>query len=168
MKIKLYKVNLNYIKYLYYNIDNKVQYNEKETDEYNQNRPYVGIVLFVKDMSYFVPLEHPRLEHKKLKNNPHIIKIKGGRYGLLALNNMLPIHNSQLIDFDINIDKNRNILITQFQFCKKNYHLILQKANIIYKKRTDHPNLFEVKVYCDFEKLEEGMIKFCEDQKIDL
>jgi len=74
MKIKLYKINLDYIKYLYSNYDSKVQYNINQNEEYNKNRPYVGVLLKINDLSYFAPLEHPRPQHKNLKNNPHIIK----------------------------------------------------------------------------------------------
>ena len=54
------------------------------------------------NLNYFVPLEHPRKEHMNLKNNEFILKIHNGKYGILGFNNMLPIPDSQLIEFNIN------------------------------------------------------------------
>lgn len=168
MKVHLYKINLDYIKYLYYNYDNRVQYNEAKETEYNQNRPYIGVVLDIKGIQYFAPLEHPRPQHRKLKNNPHVIKIKDGNYGLIGLNNMIPAHKAQLIDFDISKEKNKDILLTQFIFCQRKYHMIIERALKIYEKRTLNPNSFEEKVYCDFKKLEKGMINYCKENNIKL
>ena len=63
-KLKLYRININYIKYLY-QFDNRVQYNEQRDDEYTERRVYLGIVLRVNQFNYFVPLEHPRQHTKK-------------------------------------------------------------------------------------------------------
>ncbi|MEG3006106.1 MAG: type III toxin-antitoxin system ToxN/AbiQ family toxin, partial [Oscillospiraceae bacterium] len=168
MKIRLYKIDLEYIKYLFYNYDNRVQYNETKGLEYNQNRPYIGVVLDINGMQYFAPLEHPRPQHKALKSNPHIIKIKDGIYGLIGLNNMIPVHKDHLIDFDISKDKNKDILITQFIFCQNKIHTIQEKALKIYERRTLNPNAFEEKVYCDFKRLEKGLVDYCRENNIKL
>ena len=99
-KIRFYKVNIDYIKYLH-TIDSRVQYNPNRQDAYTENRPYVGILLSVNGKDFFAPMEHPRPAHQKLKNNPHIFKIDGGRYGLVGLNNMLPVPPSQLVPFNL-------------------------------------------------------------------
>lgn len=65
-KIKFYKINLDYIKYLH-DIDRRVQLHEGKPDTYNENRPYVGVVLSVNGRQYFAPLEHPRAQHQKMK-----------------------------------------------------------------------------------------------------
>ena len=83
--IKFYRLNLDYVKYLHQNFDNRVQYYEKGGDTYNKNRPYIGIVLKIGDRNYFAPLEHPRNSHLNLKTNDHIIKIEDGKNGLIAL-----------------------------------------------------------------------------------
>lgn len=67
-RLRLYRVNIDYIKYLY-SYDNRVQYTPDKPDNYTQRRPYLGIVLKVENYDYFVPLEHPRKQHrKKIKN----------------------------------------------------------------------------------------------------
>lgn len=152
--MKIYKVDIDYIKYLH-NFDNRVQYNENYTDTLNQNRPYVGVVLNINGQNYFAPLEHPRPSHKKLKSNLHIYKIKGGKYGIIGLNNMIPIPNAALINFNINTDKNRNILVSQYIECSKDWNNIQSRAMQIYNKRITSPNKFEKKMFCNFALLEQ-------------
>lgn len=123
------------------------------SDSYNENRPYLGIVLDINGMQYFAPLEHPRPEHQKLKNNTHIIKIKNGLYGIIGLNNMIPVPSDQLIQFDINASPRRNELITQFVFCRKNERAICFRAQLVYNRRKT-PNAFENKIFCNFQELE--------------
>lgn len=161
VKIRFYKINLNYIKFLHTNYDSRVQYNSSQNEDYNKNRPYIGIVLEINNFKYFAPLEHPRPEHVNFKNNTHIVKIQGGKYGIIGLNNMIPVHESQLIDFDISKDKNKAIFMNQFIFCRKNKTLIMNKALKVYEKRTIQPDNFVKKIYCDFKKLEEGLKEYC-------
>ena len=99
-KLKLYRIDINYIKFLY-RFDKRVQYNTQREDEYTKRRVYLGIVLQVNDYNYFVPLEHPRPAHQKIKNNIFIFKIHKGKYGMLGFNNMIPVNDTELINFDI-------------------------------------------------------------------
>ena len=119
-KLKLYRVDINYIKFLY-RFDKRVQYNTQREDEYTKRRVYLGIVLQVNDYNYFVPLEHPRLAHQKIKNNIFIFKIHKGKYGMLGFNNMIPVNDAELINFDINKEnqKYRQILLSQYHFFNK-------------------------------------------------
>ncbi len=114
-KLKLYKIDVNYIKYLY-SFDKRVQFNPQREDIYSEKRPYLGIVLNINDFNYYVPLEHPRPNHQKMKNNTFIFKIQNGRFGILGFNNMIPVKKDSIIDFDINKEdiKYRNILIRQY------------------------------------------------------
>lgn len=154
--LKLYRVNIDYIKYLY-KYDNRVQYNPSKGDTYTQRRPYLGVVLHVNQFNYFVPLEHPRETHKKMKNNIHIFKIHNGRYGILGFNNMIPIKEEELIEFDINKENitYKQILISQYRFCNKHIKEIKEKAIKTYEKSKE--NKFLKKVCCDFKLLEEKM-----------
>ncbi len=161
--MKIYKVDIDYIKYLY-KFDSRVQYNENYTDVMNQNRPYVGVVLNVNGQNYFAPLEHPRPSHRTLKTNLHIYKIKGGRFGIIGLNNMIPVPSSALISFDINSDRNRNILISQYIECSKDWDNIQSRANHIYNKRITSPNKFEKKMFCNFALLEQKCVEYTKDK----
>ncbi len=155
-KLKLYRVNIDYIKYLY-EFDNKVQYNPNREDDYTARRPYLGIVLTINELNYFVALEHPRIQHQEMKNNPFIFKIHNGKYGILGFNNMIPITEENLVNFDINQEneKYRQILISQYHFCNKHIKEILEKANTTYNRRIEGKNKFLNKVCCDFKLLEE-------------
>lgn len=51
-KFQFYHINEHYISYLH-SIDTRVQYNK------GQRRPYVGIVLSINGIDYYVPLESP-------------------------------------------------------------------------------------------------------------
>ena len=75
--LRLYKIDINYIKYLY-SFDNRVQYNPDREDVYSAKRPYLGVVLKIDKYDYFVPLEHPRQSHQTMKNNIFIFKIHNG------------------------------------------------------------------------------------------
>ncbi len=162
-KIRFYKVKLDYIKYLH-TVDSRVQYHAARPDAYNENRPYIGVVLTVNGKCYFAPLEHPRPEHQNLKSNPHIFKIDGGKQGLVGLNNMLPVPPSQLVSFDINTMPNRKTLISQFIYCQNNAADLIAKAQNVYQRRLN-PNAFEEKIYCDFEKLEAAADLYIDPQQ---
>ena len=154
-KLKLYRVNINYIKYLYY-FDKRIQYNPYDMDSHSERRPYLGIVLHINNFNYFVPLEHPIEDHKKLKNNDFILKIHNGKYGILGFNNMIPIPDNQLINFDINkqSEKYRQVLISQYRYCNKHTNQILIKANNTYINRKEGKNKFINKICCNFKLLE--------------
>ena len=84
--MKLYNVSENYILYLKM-FDNMVTDN-KDT---KSNRPFVGIVFKINDVSYYAPLTSPKAKHKKMHNTFDFLKIKGGECGAINFNNMIPI-----------------------------------------------------------------------------
>ena len=77
----------------------------------NKRRPYVGVVLIVGKYKYFVPMESPKPNHANIKSGKHILKIEGGRLGLLGFNNMIPVHDSALISFDINNEPDKHYVV---------------------------------------------------------
>ena len=82
-RLRIFRVHDGYIRFMH-TIDNRVQYNK------NERRPYVGVVLNVNGHRYFVPMESPKPNHKKMRNAIHIMRLDGGKYGLLGFNNMIP------------------------------------------------------------------------------
>jgi protein AbiQ len=165
-KIRFYKIDLNYVKYLW-KFDNKVQYDIYKSDDYNKKRPYIGVVLEINDFRYFAPLEHPRISHRKLKSNPHILKINNGRHGLIAFNNMIPVKESQLINFDFK-DEDANyqeILRSQFIFCDNNKERINKHAQNTYNKVVIKKDPFFISICCNFKLLEEKCLKYIEPAK---
>lgn len=96
--LRIYRITDHYIRYLN-SRDNKVQYNK------GARRPYVGVVFDFGGFKYFAPLESPKENHINIKPGKHILKLDGGRYGLIGFNNMLPVHKDALIEFDIAAEK---------------------------------------------------------------
>ena len=92
--LKLYRVSDKYIRFLK-GMDSRVQ------DNKDRRRPYVGVVLYVGEFRYFVPMESPKPNHANIKPGRHLMKLDNGKLGLLGFNNMIPIHESALIQFNI-------------------------------------------------------------------
>ena len=92
--LKLYRVSDKYIRFLK-GTDSRAQ------DNKDRRRPYVGVVLYVGECRYFVPMESPKPNHSNIKPGRHVIKLDNGKLGLLGFNNMIPVHDSALIPFDI-------------------------------------------------------------------
>lgn len=148
--LHIYKVSDHYIKYLH-GVDSKVQYNK------GASRPYVGIVFTFGGFKYFVPMESPKENHTKIKTGKHIIKLSGGKYGLLGFNNMIPVHKDALIPLDISKEsdvKYRTLLERQAYVCNKIKADIINHAQLTYFDVTTNKNKFLVKISCDFRKLE--------------
>ena len=100
-KFQFYHINEHYISYLH-SIDTRVQYNK------GQRRPYVGIVLSINGIDYYVPLESPKPNHVNIKGGGPVMKLDDGRLGLMGFNNMIPVIPSCLIKFDIQSIENEN------------------------------------------------------------
>lgn len=148
--LRIYKISEQYITYLHKR-DPKVQFNK------GARRPYVGVVFAFGGYKYFVPMESPKPNHAKIKPGKHIIKLDGGRYGMLGFNNMVPVHKDALIEFDINAEKDvkyRELLKRQALLCNRIKADILNHAQMTYFDVVNNKNKFLVGISCDFKKLE--------------
>ena len=159
--LRIYRVSEQYIRYLN-SRDSKVQFNK------NARRPYVGVVFAFGRFKYFVPMESPKENHQNIKPGKHILKLDGGRYGLLGFNNMIPVHKDALIEYDISKEKDikyRNLLQRQISLCNKRKADILNHAQMTYFDVTSKTNKFLVKISCDFKKLERASKNYNKDYK---
>ena len=157
-KIRIVKVNSNYCDFLR-KYDKRVPYNAGE----KELRPFIGILFEIENCQYFAPLSSPKPKHIKLLNTLDLIKIDGGKLGVINLNNMLPVHNNnyELIDLDKTNDKRFNhsriiLLRNQLRWLNTNKVEIYKKSTILYKKYVK--GLLPVNVMnrcCDFKLLEE-------------
>ena len=139
-----------YVSYLH-SIDNRVQYNK------GQRRPYVGVVLSINGVDYYVPLESPKDNHANIKGGGPVMKLDEGRLGVMGFNNMIPVLDSCLIKFDIQAvrdTKYKMLLLNQLEYCNKNRDLILQRAQTTYRRALSRKIPLYQKVCCNFEKLE--------------
>ncbi len=148
--LRIYRISDQYIRFLH-SRDSKVQYNK------GAKRPYVGVVFSFAGFQYFVPMESPKPNHAKIKPGKHIMKLDGGKYGLLGFNNMLPVHKDALIAFDIDAEpdaKYRELLKRQVSLCNRQRADILNHAQMTYFDVVNKENKFLMSISCDFKKLE--------------
>lgn len=150
-KFQFYHINEHYVSYLH-SIDNRVQYNK------GQRRPYVGVVLPINGVDYYVPLESPKDNHANIKGGGPVMKLDEGRLGVMGFNNMIPVLDSCLIKFDIQAvrdTKYKMLLLNQLEYCNKNRDLILQRAQTTYRRALSRKIPLYQKVCCNFESWRE-------------
>lgn len=155
-KLRIYRIQDGFIEFLHKK-DHRVQYNK------NERRPYLGVVMEINDHKYFVPMESPKPNHANIKTGVHIMRIAGGKYGLLGFNNMVPAKDFFLIPFDIATEPDaqyRNLLWNQLDFCNSHKDEIYRHAKKTYEGVTVKKTPFLVKISCNFKKLEEEYIKY--------
>lgn len=150
-QLKIYRITEHYVRFLH-SIDHRVQYNK------GMRRPYVGIVLIVGSYRYFVPMESPKEEHKKLRPSVHIMPLENGRYGLLGFNNMIPVPPEAVSVLDIDAEQNRqyaDLLRRQASFINRHKADVYERAQKTYFRATtkNQDNFFR-KICCDFKRLE--------------
>lgn len=122
--LKFYHIKEEYIEYLH-RTDRRVQFNKGE------RRPYVGVVLKVNEQNYYVPLESPKPNHSNIRSGGPILKLDEGRLGIMGFNNMVPVKQGQLIEFDIAAETDKEyqtLLLKQFHYCSKNKDIIERRA----------------------------------------
>ena len=154
MSLKIYEIDEEYTKYLY-TIDKRVCLEHKD----GHTRKFVGVVLNINNINYYAPLSSPKPKHLKMSNKKiDIIKIVNGEYGIINLNNMIPVSNNAItaIDIDVIADtKYANILRKQARFLNTNEEKIYKKTKKLYRMVTgkcDNESL--INRCCNFRLLE--------------
>ena len=150
---KFYHIKEHFIRYLH-SIDNRVQFNK------GQSRPYVGVVLSMHGLNYYVPLESPKPNHKNLKGGGPVLKLNDGKLGIMGFNNMIPVLPECLVEFDIsNIEdeKYKMLLYNQLNYCNHNVTLIMHRAETTYRRQTSDKVPLYQKICCNFRKLEKKL-----------
>lgn len=148
--LKIYRINEQYVSFLH-SRDTRVQYNK------GTRRPYVGVVLYVSNFRYFVPMESPKPNHASMKPGSHFMRIDSGKLGLLGFNNMLPVPPEALVTFDIDAEEDlqyADLLRRQVTEINRKKADVLYRANKTYHTRVNGNNQFYNKICCDFKKLE--------------
>ena len=128
--MRIYIVKEDYINYL-----KKFDINIR--DNKNESRPYIGILLEVNGMNYIAPLASPKEKHKTMKNNIDFIKLENGDLGVINLNNMIPVHKENIVEYNFEESYNKkysSLIKKQLRFINKNENEIKNKANKLYKK----------------------------------
>ena len=133
---KIVKVDHKYCDYLR-QYDNRVSYNAGT----KELRPFIGVLFTVEGCEYFAPLSSPKVKHMHMKNNLDVVKIDGGRYGVVNFNNMIPVTSNNYELFDLKATpkdtyelKWQNLLKSQLLWLNKNIKNVKGKAINLYEK----------------------------------
>lgn len=159
--LRIYRITDHYVRFLH-SRDNKVQENK------GARRPYVGVVLHIGSFKYFVPMESPKPNHASIKPGKHIIKLDGGRLGMLGFNNMVPVCEDALIEMNIDEEadeKYRELLRRQARICNRMKSDIFDSASRTYFDVVNNKNKFLVGISCDFKSLESACKSYKKDYK---
>ena len=147
MKLKLYNIEDNYIKYLS-TIDSNVC--DNKMGKRKHYRKYIGTVLNINGIKYFSPLSSPKKKDYEpdgsIRKDPiFLVRIKTineyGQYelkGRILIGNMIPILDSVVTVYDIKAEKDENyktLIIKEMDFITKNRNNIINKANVIYNQK---------------------------------
>jgi len=160
--MKFYHIKNDFIAYLR-------QFDSKVSENKNESRPYVGIVLQIENIKYYAPFSSPKSKHRNMKNGKDFRKINNGIYGAINFNNMIPVLDSVLMEIDIiNIPdvKYRRLLQNQYNYIKADREGILRIARNLRKLIfEDEKNLSEYekivkKRCCDLPLLESKYLDF--------
>ncbi|WP_324825109.1 type III toxin-antitoxin system ToxN/AbiQ family toxin [Sinanaerobacter sp. ZZT-01] len=155
-KLKIYNVTDKYIDFLR-QYDIRIPYNKKG------RRPYIGVVLQIKEFNYFAPLSSPKPKHLIMKNKADFIKIKSGELGIINLNNMIPVPKEEIILYNIMDEEDtryQNLLIKQVFSINKMINTILNKATKLHDNVVRDTNFLDGRC-CNFKLLEEKYIEYC-------
>lgn len=164
-KLNFYIIDDNYIECLS-KFDKHIAYNK------NENRPYIGVVLIVKERYYFAPLFSPKQKHKTYKDNLTFFKIVNEKtkndLGIIRFSDMIPVPQESVYLLDI---KNKSygykrLISEQYSYINKpnNKQKIMDKATRIYNIVSNNKNNKVSKFYkdlsCNFRLLEEQCLKY--------
>ncbi|WP_159882009.1 type III toxin-antitoxin system ToxN/AbiQ family toxin [Paenibacillus puerhi] len=122
------------------------------------SRKFVGIILEVNGQKYCAPLSSPKVRHIRIQDTaPDIVKIDGGKLGVINLNNMIPVLDSAIIHLDILQVADvqyRGLLTQQALSIRSNEQAIMKKAKRLHSMVASqkHPKLNDR--CCDFIGLE--------------
>lgn len=152
--IRIYEIKDEYIKYL-------SNYQNHIFEQRDRKRKYIGIVLEIQGICYFAPLSSYKEKHKRMTERMDFIKIKD--YAVINLNNMIPVPNSQVVDIDINKEKDssyRFLLQAESREINRQKDRIKKNAEMVYNHKKCNGNATALaKRTNDFKLLE----KLCKE-----
>ena len=141
------------------------------TMDQKARRPFVGIILTEHGTSYYAPLSFPKPKHLRMKNNVDLLKIDDGKYGVINLNNMIPVHphsvravNPTISALDNAADiQYKKLLANQLTWCNANREKILGKAKKLYQiiSNGHHKNALAERC-CKFAEDEQMLKVYCD------
>ena len=159
MKDKLiwYIVDKEYVSYLK-EFDNKVE----NIDYSNRFKPYLGIIITINEINYYVPISSVKEKHYKMNEDIDFIKISENDriLGVLNLNNMIPVCDRAIINYNISQDKDYFLLRKEIAFCNLHKKNINSDSKRIYNAVITHSWQSLENRCCNFKLLEEYCFYF--------
>ncbi len=167
--LKIYSVSDKYINYLR-EYEPNVYSNKQESRAHT--RKYVGTVLVINGLKYFVPMSSPKNSDYQVAGDGKVIKKsivpiiriteknngKKELKGTLRISHMIPVPESELELYDLEneIDVNYKALVqSEAIFIRKNATKIYNNAQLLYKQKiANDETAGYVKSALDYVKLE--------------
>ena len=174
--MKLYAITDEYINYLR-KFDNRVSDNKE--DKRKVMRKYLGIVLTINEMNYYIPMSSPKKsdykENEIRKSIVPIVRIVSNEEkdnvpvlkGTLRISNMIPVPDSELILYEPKKETNKDYKILvekELVFIEKNEEMIKKYAKIIYNQRINDYDVSYIKNVVNFKLLEEKCKKYKKEE----
>lgn len=160
--LKIYSVSDRYIDYLFNDPKlTKFIFDNKRNNR-THTRKYLGTVLEVNGLSYFVPFSSAKpsdyiqnsdgsktirkstmtIIRMTAQNSNGEIELKG----TLKINNMIPVPTQELTYYDISAETDiayKDLLLKEYAFIKSNKDEIYKKSAVVYSQQTTRERLLE-------------------------
>ena len=168
-KVKEYRFVAITDEYISYLQKSEPHVMSNKADERTYHRKYIGIIEELNGFKYFVPLSSPKAkdyENGKIKKDSlATIYIKDSKnlFATLRFNNMIPVPESEIINFDLNDEgdlRYKLIVFNELYFIRQNGAKIEKTAKNLYSAKKNQSNEPPFKqavlnVTLDFATLEE-------------
>ena len=156
--LKFYTVSTAYLDHLQA-VEPKVYYSKG--DGYINAKPYIGIVLDVAGHKFIAPLTSYKPKQDGIKSSSlSVFKLHergnpSNKLGMISLNNMIPILDSQisLLDLPAQQSSYKKLLYKQFEFIKSNSDEIKDRAAKLHHQVTVARTIFYVNISCNFNAM---------------
>ena len=157
-ELRFYTVSTAYLDHLRA-VEPKVYYAQGEG--YVSSKPYIGIVLEVSGHKFLAPLTSYKPKQDKIKNsNVSVFKLHergnpDNKLGMISLNNMIPVLESEIQEFDLESQREgyKRMLYKQYEFIKANDEEILERASKLHHQVTAVRTSFYVSISCNFSAM---------------
>ncbi len=155
MKLNLYSVSDKYVTYLR-QFDDKIYDNKEDARTYE--RKYLGVVLTVNELNYYIPMSSPKKsdyidnDNKIIRNDTKtIIRMhNGGRlYGTLRISNMIPVPITELEPYTISDEsdlKYKDVILGELRYIDNNSDKIIKYAKIVYNQKIRNLDIGYIKI----------------------
>lgn len=153
--LRIYSISDRYISYL--RSDKRLcNVMDNKENARTHTRKYLGVVLYHGEFSYFVPFSSPKeTDYTFDKDGTRIIRKsiipiirmvtndtisgKPELKGTLKLSNMIPVPESELIEYDLAKEQDTNygqLVQKELGFIRSNISLIVRNARVLYNQKT--------------------------------